>query len=755
MVVAGELYGRSVLACWARSAQILAFLSQFGNPFVDGFRSGFVPTASPFPVRLLLVLVCSRPSSSRRRCLTVSSVTHLVPDIYEVVGLRPCGFSDLFRCFWRAAMGFPRGFWPAGYGCAQSPSASVTEVVFEGIDGCLRFFLLEDVLDFCYIGNRKKTPNTKNVLPPFHLRRAGKRFLRSLPPHDGTASASPIRNRLVPSTSDEVRTLWIGDLQCSMDQNCLYQCFVLTGECRQKIKGVAALCKNLKKGKPCKIGLCHSCLLNRYGEDAQQVNRLDGWSCPKCRGKCNCSLCMQNKGKEPTGRLTREARTAGFRSVMEYLDAKEAAELNTNANDVAAVLPPEEIVMELLEAREAAELNTNANDVAAVLPPEKIDGLEAALGANDFPPIPHQNEETKCERDDKNVWDDFDFSEAVSQDEIFADLERNQDTDYHMKDVKDEISEEVLLPPGTELTEVLGIEFPHEDVGNVVQFLDFCRVFGKGLNMKEGEAKTILRELVRKQNLRSGENTLAVEFQTRLLTLLRTAAGHKSPSLATADGNFSWLKALGDLALQSPLLLKDFPVEMLNKGLSGYCNLSLSDKLRLLTFICDEVLNSEKVRSYIEKENSKIEKQRKEAKAEFAAAKEKVKSLKQKLQEETAKRIHSSGDPGSSTEQDAAVLKLLTTEVAQAHSEMLEAKENIPKRKISNATRIEPHFVDGRKVFWKLKCFEGEDTLLLQDIKVQEGDGTATDERWFFYGPEKKNDIDKYIASRIKRNKGR
>ncbi|XP_057439074.1 uncharacterized protein LOC130730935 isoform X2 [Lotus japonicus] len=529
-------------------------------------------------------------------------------------------------------------------------------------------------------------------------------------------------------------------------------------QCRRKIKGVAAFCKNLKKGKPCVLKLCRVCLLNRYGEEAEQVNRLDDWSCPKCRGICNCSHCRKNGRKEPTGNIMREAKTAGFRSVMEYLDAKEAAEMNTNANDVAAVLPPEEIVMELLEAREAAELNTNANDVAAVLPPEKIDGLEAALGANDFPPIPHRNDETKCERDD----------------EIFAEVERNQDTDYHMKggpevwgsndyvnpsllisgkkskEVKDEISEEVLLPPGTDLTEVLGIEFPHEDVGNVVQFLQFCRVFGKNLNMKEGEAKTILRELDRKQNLRSGENTLAVEFQTRLLTLLRTAAGHKSPSLATADGNFSWLKALGDLALQSPLLLKDFPVEMLNEGLSGYCNLSLSNKLRLLTFICDEVLNSEKVRSYIEKENSKIEKQWKEAKAEFAAAKEK------KLQEETAKRIHSSGDPGSSTEQDAAVLKLLTTEVAQAHSEMLEAKEKIPKRKISDATRIEPHFVDGRKVFWKFKCFEGEDTLLLQDIKVQEGDGTAaTDERWFFYGPEKKNDIDKYISSRAKRNKCR
>ncbi|XP_057435525.1 uncharacterized protein LOC130728177 isoform X2 [Lotus japonicus] len=131
-----------------------------------------------------------------------------------------------------------------------------------------------------------------------------------------------------------------------------------------------------------------------------------------------------------------------------------------------------------------------------------------------------------------------------------------------------------------------------------------------------------------------------------------------------------------------------------------------------------------------------------------------MKSLKQKLLEETAKTVHSSGHPGSSTEQDDVVLKL-TSEVSQAHSEMLEAKGRIPKRKIYDATRIEPHFVDGRKVFWKLKCFEGDDALLLQDIKVQEWDGIATDEKWSVYGPEKKNDIDKYISSRTKRNKCR
>jgi len=44
--------------------------------------------------------------------------------------------------------------------------------------------------------------------------------------------------------------------------------------------------------------------------------------------------------------------------------------------------------------------------------------------------------------------------------------------------------------------------------------------FNQALDLKKGEAEAILRELVRKQNLRRGQNTLAVQFQIRMLTLI-------------------------------------------------------------------------------------------------------------------------------------------------------------------------------------------------------------------------------------------
>ncbi|MCI25839.1 zinc-finger of monoamine-oxidase A repressor R1 [Trifolium medium] len=43
----------------------------------------------------------------------------------------------------------------------------------------------------------------------------------------------------------------------------------------------------------------------------------------------------------------------------------------------------------------------------------------------------------------------------------------------------EKIVEEIPLPTGIEMKKILEFEFPPEDIGNVLQFLEFCRVFGK------------------------------------------------------------------------------------------------------------------------------------------------------------------------------------------------------------------------------------------------------------------------------------
>ncbi|RDX95858.1 hypothetical protein CR513_21553, partial [Mucuna pruriens] len=320
----------------------------------------------------------------------------------------------------------------------------------------------------------------------------------------------------------------------------------------------------------------------------------------------------------------------------------------------------------------------------------------------------------------------------------------------------EKIEEEIPLPPGTELTEILDIEFPPEDAGSALQLLEFCSVFGKVLDLKNGEAEAMLRELVCKRSFSSGQKTLVVQFQIRVLTLILTDSRNGSPSLTARNGNNSWLKPLKNLITESYLVPNDFPLDWLQEGIDGYYNLDLSKKLTLLNFLCDEALVTRKLRSYIEEQHLTHVKEVKETKSKVAAAKKKEKDLKQKLENEMAKAFTSNVAP-LSMEEHKALLTKMKGEVAQAHTEMLELKGTTPKGKPSvDAMRTNPEFLDSNgQAFWKLKSYNDEHAVLLQDIKILDETATATapDEKWFVYGPEKKDEVDKYISSRAKRLK--
>lgn len=59
----------------------------------------------------------------------------------------------------------------------------------------------------------------------------------------------------------------------------------------------------------------------RYGEDVAVALKDPMWSCPVCRGICNCSFCRQKAGKRPTGILAPLAQQAGHKSVKDFLES--------------------------------------------------------------------------------------------------------------------------------------------------------------------------------------------------------------------------------------------------------------------------------------------------------------------------------------------------------------------------------------------------------------------------------------------------
>lgn len=58
--------------------------------------------------------------------------------------------------------------------------------------------------------------------------------------------------------------------------------------------------------RPCSLSYCARCLSSRYGEDAGAVTASGAdatWTCPSCRGECNCSSCRKRAGLDTAGPL--------------------------------------------------------------------------------------------------------------------------------------------------------------------------------------------------------------------------------------------------------------------------------------------------------------------------------------------------------------------------------------------------------------------------------------------------------------------
>lgn len=97
---------------------------------------------------------------------------------------------------------------------------------------------------------------------------------------------------------------------------------IICHQCRQHVyKFLSIQCTKLKKAGPakaptskrCVVTYCSRCLQNRYNEDmAEVLNHSEireghvhdvghTWSCPSCRGICNCSVCRKKSGQAPLG----------------------------------------------------------------------------------------------------------------------------------------------------------------------------------------------------------------------------------------------------------------------------------------------------------------------------------------------------------------------------------------------------------------------------------------------------------------------
>ncbi|GAA5910400.1 hypothetical protein JCM6882_007347 [Rhodosporidiobolus microsporus] len=136
--------------------------------------------------------------------------------------------------------------------------------------------------------------------------------------------------------------------------------------------------------KPCNILYCERCLTNRYGEDVKALKEsgeATSWTCPSCRGICNCSTCRKKQGLDATGALKQLAKDQGV----------------SNANDLLSVLPSARSAAQKAASRLSATFTAGGKMAAQSLtkdspPPEggkkkksasKKKGKKAANGDDD------------------------------------------------------------------------------------------------------------------------------------------------------------------------------------------------------------------------------------------------------------------------------------------------------------------------------------------------------------------------------------
>ncbi|XP_066566488.1 cell division cycle-associated protein 7 [Amia ocellicauda] len=91
-------------------------------------------------------------------------------------------------------------------------------------------------------------------------------------------------------------------------------------QCRQKTIDTKTCCRSLEC-RGVQGQFCGPCLRNRYGEEVRDALLNPEWTCPPCRGICNCSFCRQRDGRCPTGILFPLAQYHGFKDVHSYLSS--------------------------------------------------------------------------------------------------------------------------------------------------------------------------------------------------------------------------------------------------------------------------------------------------------------------------------------------------------------------------------------------------------------------------------------------------
>jgi hypothetical protein len=294
------------------------------------------------------------------------------------------------------------------------------------------------------------------------------------------------------------------------------------------------------------------------------------------------------------------------------------------------------------------------------------------------------------------------------------------------------------------------------------------------LGIKKGAAVKILQEIVKGCNMKRGSQSQVIQFQVRLLTLILAESDEPCNIAYSLTSKNSWLESLkkylqrkdeffskerkpknADDQTQghhtSTLLFEDgldSIIAALERGVEGYMDLQVNEKLQLLNILCNDSLSTSITRDYIESVITETEERDKNHREEARALRKEAKAVRETHKEAHLKSLLATGKHLGplSQEEQLACLADLRAEAAKlseaADSRSLSRKDG---QRVDAIRTDAIHWDDGARAVWKLQGVDNRSSVVLQDISNIEGSQV---EKWSVYSEDEEKMLEAYIAQK-------
>lgn len=351
------------------------------------------------------------------------------------------------------------------------------------------------------------------------------------------------------------------------------------------------------------------------------------------------------------------------------------------------------------------------------------------------------------------------------------------------------VEEEIVMPQGKSLVMVAGMDFPAEAVGPALQLVEFCSAFNTVLGLKRGDAEAMLRELTKGRLVRRGPNSLLVQLHAKLLNLIEQGSSQSCGKVSQfSSGKNSWLHILKKHVTERSCVFSGlttnkedtangtFPktasfkaslekdlraiMDAIEGGAESYENLGMYHKLQLLIILCDDSLETECMRSFIDSANREFCDAQKENREEVLAARKDARDARQKIKDaEVAKLLATVNIAGPlAPDQKEALLSRVQAETERAVAAAAVVKEAVSRLNKSRSDAVRTNAIawtpDGR-AFYRLKGVHDMNSVVLQAAEDVDSSELSPRDCWSIYPKEEEEVLFKYLSYRARASRKR